>query len=417
MNENILSRIDWITILIYLSLISFGLINIYSVSFEELEISVFDLNHVYGKQFLFFVLSIVLGIPILFLKPSFFDNLSSLLYIISLLLLLGLFFFGKNISGASSWYTIGNISLQPSEFSKITVALLISSQLSSIHNDVKNYKSIIKIISLVLLPTILIIYQPDPGTSLVFFGLIFVLIREGLSVNFLFISVIGVLLFILTLLFNPYNVSFIIVFFLIIFYIINLKNKTKFKFRKPSIVLIIAIFYCFSANLIFNEVFEQRHRDRFNIILGLEVDSKGIGYNINQSKIAIGSGGFFGKGFLNGTQTKGKFVPQQHTDYIFSTIGEEWGFLGSSLLIILYTLLILRILLRAEKQTKKFYRIFSYSFASMLSVHFMINIGMTLGLIPTIGIPLPFISYGGSNLLAFSLFLFIHLNLDANRLS
>ena len=177
------------------------------------------------------------------------------------------------------------------------------------------------------------------------------------------------------------------------------------------------IAFSYSVDFIFNSVFEQRHRDRFNIILGLETDTRGIGYNINQSKIAIGSGGFSGKGFLNGTQTKGGFVPEQHTDYIFSTIGEEWGFLGSSCVILLFTLFIFRIIYRAEKQTSAFRRIYSYAFASILYFHFFINIGMTLGLVPTIGIPLPFISYGGSSLMAFSLMFFIYLNLDSNRLT
>ena len=225
-------------------------------------------------------------------------------------------------------------------------------------------------------------------------------------------------LFILSLLFNPIGLCIAILIVILLVYRLIVRTYPKTNKKPFILVFVISSLFIFSVDFIFNSVFEQRHRDRFNIVLGLETDSKGIGYNINQSKIAIGSGGLLGKGFLNGTQTKGGFVPEQHSDYIFSTIGEEWGFLGSFTLIILYTALILRIIFRAEKQTHPFPRIFSYSFASMLFVHFFINIGMTLGLVPTVGIPLPFISYGGTNLLAFSIMLFInYLNLYTNSLN
>ena len=263
---------------------------------------------------------------------------------------------------------------------------------------------------------LLIILQPDAGSALVFTGIFFVLIREGLNLKFLFLAIGLLLIFFLTLLFSPLNLSLVMGFIFLIIYNLIKRRYPKTKKNPFILTLIIGIVFSYSVSLIFNTVFEQRHRDRFNIILGLETDSRGIGYNINQSKIAIGSGGFSGKGFLNGSQTKGNFVPEQETDYIFSIVGEEWGFLGSVTLILLFVILIFRIIYKAERHTSAYARVFSYTFASMLFVHFFVNIGMTLGLVPTVGIPLPFISYGGSNLLAFSLMLFIYLSFDANRL-
>jgi rod shape determining protein RodA len=330
---------------------------------------------------------------------------------------LGCFFFGQKISGATSWYFIGGFSMQPSEFAKITTSLLVASTLSSIQADIKKISFVTKLLLIIGLPMILVIFQPDAGTALVFLGLFFVLLREGMDMKTLYFGMGFISLFILTLIFGPLILSIALFFILILVYRLILQYYPKTK-KTPFVLLYgISVLFNISVNFIFNSVFEQRHRDRFNIMLGLENDSQGIGYNVNQSKIAIGSGGFSGKGFLNGTQTKGGFVPEQHTDYIFSTVGEEWGFIGSSGLIILFTVLISRILYRAEKHTQSFPRMFSYCFASMLFVHFFVNIGMTLGLVPTVGIPLTFISYGGTNLMAFSLMLFIYLNLDANRLN
>ena len=417
MNKHFLLRIDWITLLIYFLLVLFGMLNIYSISFENIELPFYDINTSVGKQFWFFISCLFIGVPIMLLKPSFFDNISFLSYIVCILLLTGLFIFGSTIKGITAWYKLGPISMQPSEFAKLAVALMISSYLSFIQNDIKNYKTILKIFLIIFFPLTLILLQPDVGTAIVFTAILFVLIREGLSVNFFFIGIYGIILFIITLIINPLNTSLVLFFgFLILLFIIRNKKK-QYKNSGLILTLLGSIIYCFSVNFVFSEVFEQRHRDRVNIILGKEVDPKGIGYNINQSKIAIGSGGLLGKGFLNGTQTKGKFVPEQDTDYIFTTISEEWGFVGSVLVIVLFNFMIIRIIYKAEKHTKKFNRIFSYCFASLLSFHFIINIGMTIGLVPTIGIPLPFISYGGSNLLAFSIFLMIYLNLDANRLN
>lgn len=408
---------DWLSLIIYLLLVIFGIINIYSTTLSEVTVTLFDMNSPAGKQFWIFIFSLIFLPIILFINSNFFEHLSLIFYILSILSLLGLFFFGQEISGATSWYFIGGFSLQPSEFAKITTSLLVASTLSSIQADIKNFSFVTKLLLIIGLPMILVIFQPDAGTALVFLGLFFVLLREGMDIKTLYFGMGFISLFILTLIFGPLILSIALFFILILVYRLILQYYPKTK-KTPFVLLYgISVLFNISVNFIFNSVFEQRHRDRFNIMLGLENDSQGIGYNVNQSKIAIGSGGFSGKGFLNGTQTKGGFVPEQHTDYIFSTVGEEWGFIGSSGLIILFTVLISRILYRAEKHTQSFPRMFSYCFASMLFVHFFVNIGMTLGLVPTVGIPLTFISYGGTNLMAFSLMLFIYLNLDANRLN
>ena len=417
MTKSIVFRMDWLSLIIYLLLVIFGIINIYSTTLSEVTVSLFDMNSPAGKQFWIFIFSLIFLPIILFINSNFFEHLSLIFYILSILSLLGLFFFGQKISGATSWYFIGGFSLQPSEFAKITTSLLVASTLSSIQADIKNFSFVTKLLLIIGLPMILVIFQPDAGTALVFLGLFFVLLREGMDMKTLYFGMGFISLFILTLIFGPLMLSIALFFILILVYRLILQYYPKTK-KTPFVLLYgISVLFNISVNFIFNSVFEQRHRDRFNIMLGLENDTQGIGYNINQSKIAIGSGGFSGKGFLNGTQTKGGFVPEQHTDYIFSTVGEEWGFIGSSGLIILFTVLISRILYRAEKHTQSFPRMFSYCFASMLFVHFFINIGMTLGLVPTVGIPLTFISYGGTNLMAFSLMLFIYLNLDANRLN
>jgi len=408
---------DWLSLIIYLLLVIFGIINIYSTTLSEVTVTLFDMNSPAGKQFLIFIFSLIFLPIILFINSNFFEHLSLIFYILSILSLLGLFFFGQKISGATSWYFIGGFSMQPSEFAKITTSLLVASTLSSIQADIKKISFVTKLLLIIGLPMILVIFQPDAGTALVFLGLFFVLLREGMDMKTLYFGMGFISLFILTLIFGPLILSIALFFILILVYRLILQYYPKTK-KTPFVLLYgISVLFNISVNFIFNSVFEQRHRDRFNIMLGLENDSQGIGYNVNQSKIAIGSGGFSGKGFLNGTQTKGGFVPEQHTDYIFSTVGEEWGFIGSSGLIILFTVLISRILYRAEKHTQSFPRMFSYCFASMLFVHFFVNVGMTLGLVPTVGIPLTFISYGGTNLMAFSLMLFIYLNLDANRLN
>ena len=417
MNNNILYRLDWWLILVYFLLVSFGIVNVYSATFNETLKGIFDISQPIGKQIFFLIFSLFVGLIILFINSKFFEQFATLGYLISMLLLAGLFLFGKTVSGATSWYNIAGLSLQPSELAKLTTALMIASLLSKFQSDLSTIPTLFKIGGYLFLPFILIVLQPDPGSALVFGSFFYPLFREGLNYVYMIIFFSLLALFFVTLIFPIGIVIGIIslVIFLLYFILKNLNPKIKIW---PFILsLILSIGFSFSVDYIFNNVFEQRHRDRINIVMGKEVDTQGVGYNINQSKIAIGSGGLKGKGFLEGTQTKGDFVPEQHTDYIFSTIGEEWGFRGSFFVILLFCLLIFRIIYQAEKQTNKFRRIYSYGVAGLIFTHFLINIGMSLGMVPTIGIPLPFVSYGGSSILAFSMMIFIHLNFDANRLN
>ena len=417
MNNSILYRLDWWLILIYSLLIAFGIVNIYSATFNNTSTGIFDMSQPVGKQMFFLIVSLFSGILILAVNSKFFEQFASIAYYLSIFLLIGLFIFGKTVSGATSWYNIAGLSIQPSELAKVATALMIASLMSKVQSDLKNLNTFLKILGALFLPFVLIIFQPDPGSALVFGAFFFPLFREGLSYVYLVLFVSLMFLFFITLSFPISLVVMIItlLIFLLFFVFININKKIKIW---PFIgSFIISVGFSLSVDYIFDNVFEQRHKDRINIVLGKTVDNQGIGYNMNQSKIAIGAGGLKGKGFLEGTQTKGDFVPEQHTDYIFSTVGEEWGFLGGSLMIILFCLLIIRIVIQAEKQTNKFRRIYSHGIAGVLFIHFFINVGMSLGILPTIGIPLPFLSYGGSSLLAFTIMIFIHLNFDANRLS
>ena len=405
------SKYDWITIFIYIALVAIGWINIYSASFNEASTSFFDVKQVYTKQLMFICLSVLLIIFILAIEAKFYERFSSIIYLIALFSLLGLFLFGKNINGATSWYAVGGFTIQPSEFAKVATSLALAKYVSDIQIDLLTYQDQIKSLIIVFLPAILIIPQPDPGSALVYLALIFALYREGLPTIYLLFSFIVAALFVATLSFGTVWVSLLI---LLITGIIIFKSEKKTIF-KYGILAVACIGFSISVNFIFENVLEQRHRDRFNIVLGKQVDTKSIGYNTNQSEIAIGSGGWTGKGWLQGTQTKGKFVPEQDTDYIFSTVGEEWGFLGSMGVVVLFLSLIIRLLILSERQKSQFSRIYGYSVASILFFHFFINIGMVSGLLPTIGIPLPFFSYGGSGLWGFTILLFIFIRLDASN--
>jgi len=415
MSRSSAAGFDWISIFIYLILILFGWANIYSASLGTNTGSYFDLSQPYGKQALFIGLSLFLIIIVLAIEAKFYQRFSSVIYIISLLSLAGLFVFGKTISGATSWYSFGSFGIQPSEFAKFATALALAKYLSDIQTNIRRLGHQVQAFVIIAIPALLIVPQPDPGSALVYTAFFFPLYREGLSGFYLVTGLSGVAVFILTLLLGPVWVSAgVLLIGLIVFF-----QKRK---KRPGRVLIslfaiISIVLSFSVNYIFENVFEQRHRDRFNIVLGKEVDSRGIGYNTNQSEIAIGSGGWFGKGWTEGTQTKGHFVPEQHTDYIFSTVGEEWGFLGSAMVIILFVLLLLRLLVLAERQRNQFYRIYGYSVIGILFIHFLVNVGMVIGVFPTVGIPLPFFSYGGSGLWGFTILLFIFIKLDSDRLS
>ena len=416
MNRLGILKYDLVSITLYIGLVSFGIINIYSSSFNGSSISLFDLSSIVGKQVIFFFLSLVVFIFILFTRNKFFDNSASIVYFLSIILLLGLFVFGVERGGARSWYTLGPISFQPSELAKFGTALFLSKFLSIIQTDLKRNRDILIVLIIILIPLILTTIQPDPGSALIFLAFIFPIIREGLNLNYFYFGLYIISTLLLTLIFNVL-VSIAILTIIFLTYLIYLRNKKiKVSLLKYIFSFFILISISFSTNYLFENVLEQRHRDRINLVLGKEIDTSGIGYNINQSKIALSNGGFFGTGFLEGTQTKGNFVPRQHTDFIFSTIGEEWGFIGTLTTIVIFSFLIIRIITRADKQPNHFRRIYSYCFASLVFFHFFLNVGMSIGLIPSIGIPLPFISYGGSSLLIFSLMFFVYLNFDSSRL-
>jgi rod shape determining protein RodA len=406
-------RFDWMTIFFYFALVAIGWINIYSASLNDSSAGVFDMNQIYTRQLVFIILSLFLIIFILAIDSKFYERFASIIYIISLLTLLGLFVFGKNINGATSWYSFGSFGIQPSEFAKAATALALSKYVSDIQTNMQEFKQQLRSFLIIALPAIFIIPQPDPGSALIYAAFIFPLYREGLHSIYLLFGFISVALFISTLAFGIIWVSLAVLLITAFIYFKNRKKRPNL--LKYGSVVLLCIGFAFSVNYIFKNVFEQRHRDRFNIVLGKEIDTKGIGYNTNQSEIAIGSGGWFGKGWTQGTQTKGNFVPEQHTDYIFSTVGEEWGFTGSVIVILLFLGLITRILVLAERQKSQFSRIYGYSVAAILFFHFFVNIGMVSGLFPTVGIPLPFFSYGGSGLWGFTILVFIFVRLDASN--
>lgn len=407
------TRFDWLTIIFYAALVGIGWVNIYSASLNDSTAGFFDMSQIYTKQLLFIFLSLFLILFILAIDAKFYERFASIIFIVSLLSLLGLFVFGKNVNGATSWYSFGSFGVQPSEFAKAATALALSKYVGDLQTNMQEFKHQLRSFLIIALPAIFIIPQPDPGSALIYAAFIFPLYREGLHGIYLLLGFFVVALFISTLAFGVFWVALVV---LLIVGLLFLKNRKKRpNLLKYGAIALACISFAFSVSYIFNNVFEQRHRDRFNIVLGKEVDTRGIGYNTNQSEIAIGSGGWFGKGWTQGTQTKGNFVPEQHTDYIFSTVGEEWGFVGSVLVICLFLGLITRILVLAERQKNQFSRVYGYSVAAILFFHFFVNIGMVSGLFPTVGIPLPFFSYGGSGLWGFTILVFIFVKLDASN--
>ena len=421
--KTLLKRIDWITVLLYLALLGIGWLGIYSSTFSEADnTSLFNITTFYGKQGFFITISLISTIFVFATEASLYERFSSIFYVVCLILLLGLFPFGKTIAGATSWYGLGFFNLQPSEFAKLGVALALAKYISDIQTDIKKRKDQLRALLILIIPAILVLLQPDAGSAIVFLALSFVLFREGFPLFYLVIALLLTLIFIATL---KYGTIWVVIGMSIIVALIYLIKRTDKKIPILTVtgIFIAAVLFSLSVKLVFNNVFEQHQKDRFNIWLRLEKDPKRleeiretIGYNTDQSEKAIESGGFFGKGFLEGTRTKGDFVPAQHSDYIFTTIGEEWGFVGTATVVIIFTLMLLRLVALAERQKSQFNRAYGYGVISIIFVHYLINIGMVMGILPTIGIPLPYMSYGGSGVLGFTLLLFIFLRLDANRL-
>jgi rod shape determining protein RodA len=408
-------NVDWITVFIYLALCTIGWFNIHAAVFDDRHPSIIDLQTNYGKQFMYIIISMALATVILLLESRFIAALSPAFYGITVLLLMLVLVVGGSVGGNAAWISLGGgFKLQPSEFAKFTTCLLLARYLSATNVKITEVRSFLVAGAIIGLPMVLILLQPDMGSTLVFYSLIFVLYREGLSPYFLVISALFIVLFLTSILFTPlYVISFTTGLALII---ILLARKNRKLVVTVLTGLAICVAFVFSVKFIYNKVLQPHQKVRIDIVLGIKNDPRGQGYNVIQSKIAIGSGKMWGKGYLHGTQTKYSFVPAQSTDFIFCTVGEEWGFAGSVVVLGLYSFLVLRIIMLAERQRSPFSRVYGYGVASILFFHVMINIATTIGLAPVIGIPLPMVSYGGSSLLSFTMLIFVLIKLDSNRM-
>ncbi|TWO33486.1 rod shape-determining protein RodA [Seonamhaeicola sediminis] len=414
-------QFDWITIILFLLLVGFGWVNILSASHSGDIINYFDMSQPFGKQTVFIFLTFALIILLLAIDAKFYERFSSIIYIVSMLSLIGLFVFGKNVNGATSWYAIGGMTLQPSEFAKAATALAVAKHISDLNTNINNLKDQIKTFIIIIIPAFLVLLQNDTGSTIVYGAFFFVLYREGLPKYYLTIGISVIIIAVLALKFGATIASSIIGVLVFTYHFFNKKKITLFQ---SFFVLFLSIGISFGVKFFYESILKPHQQDRISLWLRLEKDpvkleqmKQTFAYNLNESEKAISSGGFSGRGFMEGERTTGKFVPEQHTDYIFSTVGEEWGFLGCSLVVILFVLLILRILHLAELQKSQFSRVYGYGVASIIFIHFLINIGMVMGLIPTIGIPLPMFSYGGSGLWAFTILIFIFIKLDSNRIN
>jgi rod shape determining protein RodA len=467
--EKITANIDWLTVIVYVVLVFMGWLNIYAAVYNEEHSSIFDISQRYGSQLLWIAMAFILALFVFMIDLKFYPFFAYFIYGFSLLLLVIVLIIGREVNGAKAWISFGKFTLQPGEFAKVATALAIAKYMGSYNVKLLNFRPLFVVGTILFLPMMLILLQPDAGSLLVFLAFSIVLFREGLpGAVLLFGFIAGVLFFTSLLVANKlYIVATIIVIgflafafytrkyketfwgslifsgsFLLLWLILFIAHKpvdfykiTSISFIASGISFLIvsffrkirylaifvlfmigAIFFTFSVDYVFNHLLEPHQRDRMDILLGIKNDPLGMGYNVNQSLIAIGSGGLVGKGFLQGTQTKYNFVPEQSTDFIFCTVGEEWGFLGTTVVIGLFLFLLIRLVMIAERQRSVFCRVYGYSVASIIFFHVAINVGMTIGMLPVIGIPLPFFSYGGSSLWAFTILLFILVRLDASRL-
>jgi rod shape determining protein RodA len=411
--RGIFQHIDWWIVILFLVLVILGWVNIYAAVFDEKHSSIFDMDVRYGKQLIWILASLLLAMIILLIDGKFFSQFAYLFYGICIMMLIAVIFSGREISGSKSWFQIGGIAIQPAEFAKIGAALAIAKYLGNLDVNIKKTRTLLTLAGILLLPMILVILQRDAGSAIVFVSLVFVFYRAGMSEKLMVLLIAIPLLAVLALGMNKY-ILIAVLFVAGAVYFLYTRRRIR------TLITIIAIYlasvaYVFSVNYGVNKFLQPHQRTRINVLFGKDIDLKGAGYNVNQSLIAIGSGGFWGKGFLQGTQTKYNFVPEQSTDFIFCTVGEEWGFQGSFLVIALFLTLFFRIIFLAERQRSNFSRLYGYGVASIMFIHFAINIGMTLGLVPVIGIPLPFFSYGGSSLWAFTILLFIFIRQDSYR--
>lgn len=411
--SHIFDKVDWWTVLMYAALVIIGWLNVYAALFNE-NYELIDFSQKYGRQLIWISIAFLIAIFILFFNWKFFEGFAYLIYLLSLLSLIGVLLFGIEVNGAKSWFDFGLIRIQPGEFAKVACCLALAKFLSRLNMSLEKTKNKIIATALILLPVFFITLQNDTGSALVYSTFILVLYRFGLPATLLIIGIVTTILFVTSIIVSKIVLIMILSIIAIFFFIISSR-----KLRELIIIsslLVICIGFIFSVDYAFERVLEPHHVTRIKVLLGQESDPHGSGYNVNQSMIAIGSGGFTGKGYLNGTQTKFNFVPEQSTDFIFCTIGEEWGFIGSTFLLLLFLAFLFRLLYLAERQRSVFSKVFGYGVVSIFFFHIAINVAMTIGLAPVIGIPLPFISYGGSSLWGFTILLFIFLNLDSYRL-
>ncbi|TXI78394.1 MAG: rod shape-determining protein RodA [Flavobacteriales bacterium] len=433
--ENVAANFDRPILFMYLLLMFMGWANIYSAAYDPDHASIFDQSKEYGKQAVWMGISLVLGGCMLLIRGDLFRDSAYAVYGFVILLLIAVLIFGKEVKGAKAWFAIGGFGIQPAEFAKFATALALSRYLSGLKALVDTRSRVISTV-IILLPVAFIMLQPDTGTSLVSGAFILVLYREGLSGNVLLLAILAAVLSVLSLILKessfdlPFTdhqltgqyllVASITVFCLLAWWAVRnlvVKRERKRFYSLIALGFLSSVVFISSVDYVFNNVMAQHQQDRILVMLGQMEDPQGLGYNVKQSQTAIGSGGFLGKGYLEGTLTKFKYVPMQSTDFIFCTVGEEWGFLGTSFLVILFTVLILRIIQISDRQRSRFTRIYAYCVASIFFLHLMINVGMTIGLAPVIGIPLPFFSYGGSSMISFTILLGILVRLDAERLS
>ncbi|MGC3977051.1 MAG: rod shape-determining protein RodA [Paludibacteraceae bacterium] len=476
-NISLKYSLDWTTVILYVVLVVFGWMNVYGASYDFDQSDIFDFSQRAGKQFVWILTAFGIAGALLLIDYKLYSVLSYFIYVGVLFLLILTIFIASDVKGSRSWIVMGPVSFQPAELAKTATALALAKFMSSYNFKIKGMKDLIPLFAIILVPIALIITQKETGGALVFFAFLLVFYREGMSGIILLLGAFAVALFIIVIrfgivtLFDGQGTLGIIlgmglILIIQIFYALSNKHKKEtlwllagiaaiilvslivelffrinynyiaiftvvasciywgvieliMRYKKYIAIIVISlggIVLSFSADYIFNKVLQPHQQIRIKVLLNMEEDPHGAGYNVNQSKIAIGSGGFWGKGYLNGTQTKLKYVPEQDTDFIFCTVGEEWGFWGSSLLLVLYWWLLMRILKIAERQKETFNRVYGYCVSSILFFHLMINVGMVIGIMPVIGIPLPFLSYGGSSLWSFTILLFILLRLDASRL-
>ena len=408
-------EIDWTTVMVYLFLVALGWFNIYAAVYDETSSqSLFDFSTDYGKQLIFIGAAMFLIVGILTLDFKFYDSFSYLIYFFFIIMLVIVLIFGKEVAGSKSWFQLGGFSFQPSEFAKFATVLALAKFLGEGHKRLDKLNDQLIAFGIIAAPLLLTIIQGDTGTAMVYSALILVLYREGISSLYLIIGLLSVAIVVLTLLVDQIFLMIAIVVITMLIIAVNPRNT-----KRTVAVLVTAIIIAGvvkSVDFLMSDVLKPHQQSRVMAMVNPNIDPLGIGWNVTQSKIAIGSGGVWGKGYLQGTQTKFDFVPAQSTDFIFCTVGEEHGWIGSIILITAFTILILRIVAVAERQKSAFARAYGYGVASIIFFHFAVNIGMTIGLFPVIGIPLPFFSYGGSSLWSFTILLFILLKLDSHRM-